>query len=73
MRTQCVSVSDEQPIRQLLLKANCALHNTLRTENGRKNWNVELISPLFEKITTLHNHTNSHVLKEQQKKRHITQ
>ena len=30
-----------------------ALHNTLRTENGRENWNNKLISPLFENITTL--------------------
>ena len=30
-----------------------ALHNTLRTENGRENWNNKLISRLFKNITTL--------------------
>ena len=29
-----------------------ALRNTLRTENWRENWDNELISPLFENITT---------------------
>ena len=57
MYTQCVSVSDEQLTRHLLLKANSrnvhALHNTLRRENWRENWDNELISQLFENITTL--------------------
>ena len=30
-----------------------ALHNTLRTENGRENWNNKLISRLFKIITAL--------------------
>ena len=30
-----------------------ALHNTLRTESGRENWNNKLVSPLFENITTV--------------------
>ena len=30
-----------------------AKRNTLRTENGRENWTNELISLLFENITTL--------------------
>ena len=30
-----------------------AQRNTLRTVNGRENWDNELISPLFENITTL--------------------
>ena len=35
MCTQCVSVSDKQLTRQLLLKANsCNVHGTLRTDNG---------------------------------------
>ena len=34
-----------------------ALHNTLRTENGRENWNNELILPLFGNITRVaHTH-----------------
>ena len=50
MCTQCVSVSDEQPTRQFLLKANSC---NVRNENGRENWNNELIIPLFENITRL--------------------
>ena len=56
MCTQCVSASDKRPTRQLLLKANsCNVHYTTHwgLEAGEKNGDNELISPLFEHITTL--------------------
>ena len=48
MCTQCVSVSDEHPTRQLLLKTG-------------ENWNNKLFSPMFENITLaqLHHFTRA--------------
>ena len=70
MCTQCVSVSDEQPSQQLLLKAlvQRALRNTLMTENGTEKLDNELITTLLENITTL----AQRVLKEQQRTSHKT-
>ena len=84
MCMQCISVQDDQPTQRLLLKAELmqrALCNMLMTENGTEKLDNELITTLFENITTLaqlHQFTPCWRKKQQkvppvQKKRHITQ
>ena len=52
MCMQCISVHDDQPTQRLPLKANsCNVH--CATENGTEKLDNELITTLFENITTL--------------------
>ena len=63
MCTQCVSVTGEQPTRQLLLKANScnvALHNSLWTESCRKLGQRIDLTTVREISRRLRNYTNSH-------------
>ena len=56
MCMQCISVQDDQPTQRLLLKARLmqrALCNMLMTGNGTEKPDNELITTLFENITTL--------------------
>ena len=56
MCMQCISVQNDQPTQRLLLKANsCNVHceKMLMTENGTEKLDNELITTLFENITTL--------------------
>ena len=52
MCTQCVSVSDEQPTQQLLLKSKL-MQRTLCNILKKRKLDNELITTLFENITTL--------------------
>ena len=56
MCMQCVSVQDDQPTQRLLLKPKLmqrALRNMLMTEMRTEKLDNELITTLFENITTL--------------------
>ena len=49
---QCISVHDDQPPTESKLMQR-ALRNTLMTENGTEKLDNDLITTLFENITTL--------------------
>ena len=51
MCMQCISVHDDQPTESKLMQR--ALRNTLMTKNGTEKLDNELITKLFENITTL--------------------
>ena len=77
MCMQCISVHDDQPTQGLLLKAKLmqrALRNLLMTENGTEKLDNELITTLFENITTLAQTTPVHACrrKKQQRTSHIS-
>ena len=84
MCVQCISVHDEQPNSTTPTESKLmqrALRNILMSENGTEKLDNELITTLFENITTLaqlHQFTRAEgkTTKDRphiQKKRHITQ